>query len=617
MAKPPISALTGLFIRIQKLSKPKRQLAYGLITIAALALLYLIYSVSYLGRTYPHVTVGGVNFSGLSRIQVEQKLNELVASNQTSAVKLLFNDQSSELHPADISWAMNTTATADMVFAVGRGKPWQNSFAQQLAAPFHRFKVTPEVSFDETLLDNAVTNVSEVIDQPATDASAKYVGEKLVVNKEKVGKTVNRSEVKDQILASWATFRGAEIRLETRFDAPNIVVADEAALADQAQKLGDRSVTLVWSGANRVLSKAETLSLIDFIGQTVDPDQPKNLVAAFTAVRSKVFLEKFAADNINKPATEPKLVIKDGALAIAKPAAEGTMVDLEVSSQRLLAALQSGEKTHSVELTLATQQPLIREGNLAELGIKELIGRGETSFVGSPTNRRLNIINGVSILQSALVKPGDEFSTVKTLGRVDDTTGFLPELVIKENRTTPEFGGGLCQVSTTLFRSVLNAGLKIVERQNHSYRVSYYEPPLGLDATIYLPKPDFRFLNDTPAHILVQGQVVGSKVIFELWGTKDGRVSSISNTTILSTTPAGEPIYADTDTLPKGEVKQIEKAHDGAVTTVTYTVSRNGQQINQQVFKSVYKAWPARFLVGTKEEPAPAPEATVEAPPSA
>jgi vancomycin resistance protein YoaR len=151
------------------------------------------------------------------------------------------------------------------------------------------------------------------------------------------------------------------------------------------------------------------------------------------------------------------------------------------------------------------------------------------------------------------------------------------------------------------FNDALSVGI------NHSYRVSYYEPPLGLDATIYLPKPDFKFLNDTPGHILVQGRVEGNKVIFELWGTSDGRSSAISDTQILSTTPAGEPIYADTDTLFRGETKQIEKPHDGAVTTATYTVSRAGAVINKQVFKSIYKAWPARFLVGTKEPPAPPP----------
>ncbi|MCR4307313.1 MAG: VanW family protein, partial [Candidatus Berkelbacteria bacterium] len=234
--------------------------------------------------------------------------------------------------------------------------------------------------------------------------------------------------------------------------------------------------------------------------------------------------------------------------------------------------------------------------------IKERIGYGETNMRNSPANRRHNIANGISLLSSALVKPGEEFSTVAKLGAVDNTTGFLPELVIKDDRTVPEFGGGLCQVSTTLFRTVMNAGLKVMERTNHSYRVSYYEPPIGLDATIYLPKPDFKFLNDTPGYILIQGRVVGNKVIFELWGTSDGRTSAISTPVVTNVIDPPPPIYVDSDTLPIGETKITDHAHQGATAVAHYTVTRNGQVINQQTFRSVYKALPERGLHGTNPD---------------
>jgi vancomycin resistance protein YoaR len=171
----------------------------------------------------------------------------------------------------------------------------------------------------------------------------------------------------------------------------------------------------------------------------------------------------------------------------------------------------------------------------------------------------------------------------------------------------PDFGGGLCQVSTTLFRAVMNAGLKVTARQNHSYRVSYYEPPVGEDATIFLPGPDFRFLNDTPASILIIGQIQGNSISFDLWGTKDGRSVTITDPIVTNVKDPGDPIYADTDTLPKGTQKQIEKAHQGATAVVTYTVSRDSKVINQQTIRSVYKPWPARFLVGTHEDIPPPP----------
>jgi vancomycin resistance protein YoaR len=246
-------------------------------------------------------------------------------------------------------------------------------------------------------------------------------------------------------------------------------------------------------------------------------------------------------------------------------------------------------------------------------GITELIGKATTTFTGSPKNRIHNIKNGARLLTGHVIKPGEEFSTLAALGKVDNTTGYLPELVIKGTRTVPEFGGGLCQVSTTLFRSLLNAGLPITARRNHSYRVSYYEKDEngkfigpGLDATIYQSNPDLKFKNDTAHPILVYGYVYGDKITFELYGTRDGRTSKIEGPTLLTETAAGPPIYAETDTLPRGTVKQVEVAHPGGSTKALYSVTYPDGRVENQEFKSFYRRWPARFLVGTKDQQAAA-----------
>ncbi|MBX4211787.1 MAG: VanW family protein [Candidatus Yanofskybacteria bacterium] len=273
-------------------------------------------------------------------------------------------------------------------------------------------------------------------------------------------------------------------------------------------------------------------------------------------------------------------------------------------------------KAQELPLPIKISKPAFGEAdNLS--GITELIGKATTRFTGSPTNRISNIKNGVKFLTGLIVKPGEEFSTLQALGTIDNTTGYLPELVIKGDRTTPEFGGGLCQVSTTLFRAVMNAGLPVTARRNHSYRVAYYENDgagrrigPGLDATIYEPDPDFKFKNDTANPIVIIGTVEGDKVTFELFGTGDGRSSEIKGPTLLTEIPAGPPMYVETDTLAPGVVKQIETAHPGGTTTATYIITyADGQKVSQ-VFKSSYRRWPARYLVGassTTTSPTPTP----------
>jgi vancomycin resistance protein YoaR len=250
------------------------------------------------------------------------------------------------------------------------------------------------------------------------------------------------------------------------------------------------------------------------------------------------------------------------------------------------------------------------------LGLKDLIGTGTTDFTGSPANRVANIKNGVNLINGLLVQPGAEFSTVGALSPIDEAHGYVQGLVIVNNQTLPADGGGLCQVSTTLFRSILNAGLPITARTPHSYEVSYYQRGVGpgLDATIYDPKPDFKWVNDTGHVIFIQGVIKNMNLTFNLFGTSDGRTAVVTGPTLLSTTePSGGPIYVNTDTLPYGTTHQIDPPVPGGKTTATYTVTRGGVVINTQTFKSTYQAMPAQFLVGTAGAPpgvTPPPEPT-------
>jgi len=577
-----------------------------LIGVGSLILLYLVYSLAYFGRVYPNVYIGSSSFAGLKLTQVQNQLQQLIDQQPLEPITLLYQDRSHQILPADVEWAVDIETSAKSLIAVGRrGSFWRKAW-EQLKAPLDREAILAVAKHDPDLLDAKITEIAETIDQRAVQASAKFINDKLVVEREQVGKRINRAEVLAEMMHQWGSFSAGTIILATEFEAPTVVLGSVEELEAEIETLSAATLTLKWPGNRKDLTTREIRQLIGFVGRKpgvglADQGPSQQILSAeFTDEAIKQYLGELAK-SIDKPAKDPKLIIRDGVVAITQVSQEGRVVDLTVSSLAILQALGLGNEPREVELTIKTQTPLVDEANLAALGIKERIGYGETSFAGSPQNRIHNIKNGVSILQSALIKPGQEFSTVGTLGAVDNTTGFLPELVIKENRTTPEFGGGLCQVSTTLFRSAINAGLKITERRNHSYRVGYYEPPIGLDATIYLPRPDLKFLNDTPGHILIQGRVVGSRVIFELWGTSDGRTSSTTTPVVSNIIEPGEPIYVETDTLPKGEQKQVEKPHAGATAVVTYTVTRDGQVINKQTFKSVYKVWPARFLVGTNE----------------
>jgi vancomycin resistance protein YoaR len=225
---------------------------------------------------------------------------------------------------------------------------------------------------------------------------------------------------------------------------------------------------------------------------------------------------------INILAKEPVLEIDNGRAVKFEPPQTGRMLNVYQSSLNVITALEAGKNT--APLAIYTSSPRTDLSELNDLGITELVSRGQSSFKGSPKNRRHNIAVGVAKMKGIIIKPGEEFSFNKYLGPVEASEGFLPELVIKRDKgTVPELGGGLCQVSSTTFRAAMKAGLPITQRRNHSYAVQYYAPQ-GTDATIYPGVIDLKFLNDTPGSILVWPYFPDQDtLIFDFYGTKDNR----------------------------------------------------------------------------------------------
>lgn len=274
-----------------------------------------------------------------------------------------------------------------------------------------------------------------------------------------------------------------------------------------------------------------------------------------------------------------------------------------IPRQRLLILSNQAiaRKIQEVEIPLSVVPAKVEiSPDLQELGIRELIAVGHTRFDGSPQNRMYNIGVGVAEFNGLLIPPGETFSFGKNLGPVDASTGYRKELVIKPEGTIPEFGGGLCQVSSTMYRAAIFAGLPIVERKPHSYAVRYYAQVggHGLDATVYPPAVDLKFMNDTPGTILIQSYVDGVSAYFKFYGTSDGRKVTMDGPYISNKHSAPkEAILIPDPTLKAGEKKQVEKAHGGFDAFWYRFVTKNGETKEEKIV-SKYKATQEKFLVG-------------------
>ncbi len=292
-----------------------------------------------------------------------------------------------------------------------------------------------------------------------------------------------------------------------------------------------------------------------------------------------------------------------------QPGKDGLVLD-EAHSQSAITAIitewlktDTSPKLQTLELKAEAKPPDIPLSKTNNLGITEVVGFGESYYAHSIPTRVHNVSLTAKKVNLTIIKPGAEFSFNKTLGEVSSATGFQPAYVIKSGKTELGDGGGVCQVSSTLFRALLNGGMKITLRRPHSYRVTYYElnSQPGFDATVYDGNVDLRFVNDTPGHLLILTETDSSKLWMkvEIYGTKDGRVSEITDYKTWGATGPKPTEYIPDASLPPGKKKQIDWPAAGLKTSFKYTVrDAVGNVKQQETYSSNYQAWSAKFLVG-------------------
>ena len=315
------------------------------------------------------------------------------------------------------------------------------------------------------------------------------------------------------------------------------------------------------------------------------------------------FVDAEISQWLDKPANPLKISLdEEGNIISEGEGNTGYRIKRDDFTSRLLEVVLSEDQS---ELTIPVEyleSNLEIQQEVQDMGIKDVLSIGHTSYYGSTSNRIHNIKVGAERFKGVLLEPGEEFSFNTILGPVNGATGYRKELVIKPEGTIPEYGGGLCQVSTTTYRAALLAGLDITNRREHSYAVSYYSQILGhgLDATIYLGGQDFEFINNTEAPIYIHTFVENDyELYFIFLGTSDGRSVELEGPVISGYRSPGPTQYIETDTLKEGETKQVEKSHNGfSVLWKRHITDADGNVTTEDITTN-YKAVPSKILVGT------------------
>ena len=558
--------------------------------------LVLSFFLAFTGRIYPRVSVCQISLTGKRQKDASFLLVKSLPVNTLPIITLTAQLQTFTL---DLnSFKFLPEVTGQKAIKVGRDGSWRNKL-KELFITFRRGKNLPfSFQLSETQLESEIASVSAQINEPAIEPTIKILSQngikKIIVDSGKDGLEINVNELKQNILTSLSCpQKEIVLPIPILTISPKISSAQAEETQKRANLLLGKNIALTLNEQKWTVNDEEIISFLSFYG-------------GFDRLKINDYGQNLGK-TVNAPPENAAFQFDTGRVSLFRPSKDGVSLEEDQFSEefeKALVALEESEQSQTLPLPIKITPPQITMANVNTLGIQELLGRGTSLFFGSIPGRIHNIDLASLKLNGILVAPGETFSFNKSLGDVSANTGFEQAYIIKEGRTILGDGGGVCQVSTTLFRAALNSGLPILERHAHAYRVHYYEDDLGpgIDATVFDPSADLKIQNNTPAYLLIQSSVdlKKKKLTFEIYGTSDNRQVEMSKVRVWDQVPPPPDLYQDDPTLVVGTVKQIDWKAWGAKAAFDYKVTRGGEVLTEKTFTSNYRPWQAIFLRGTR-----------------
>jgi len=493
-------------------------LILAVLAIASGAIIYI-----YRDLVYPNISVQGLDISSKNlkeAFEILDKENKILSAKN---IILTYEDQEYSTTLDELGIKLNTDETLIEAYKIKR----EGNFIEQIKKAFQPIDINWVYESNTEALESALgAKVNPALNTLA-DAKLDYKDRQIIIIPEQAGESLDSAKVAPAIMENM-TKEEVKLAIPLNKQAPAITTTSWEAQKSELDALVVQH-DIFFNNTNITIPAEEIVTWI-----TIDQTTKKIGISQDII---KEYLESVQKNLTSQPVNAKlRFNPETQQIEILEPGKEGTKLMMEESSKRIKNDILAG--ITKTELFVAVTSPLIDDSQFDALGVKTLLGRGESNFRGSSKSRIKNINVAANKISNTLLKPGEEFSFVNTLGKVDARNGYLPELVIKGKKTIPEYGGGICQISTTLFRAALNAGLPITERRAHSYIVNYYGKP-GLDATIYLPKPDLKFKNDTNNYILLQHYITGTTLYYEIYGTSTGKTAKTIEPVVLESSPDG------------------------------------------------------------------------------
>lgn len=567
------------------------------VALAGIVLFILSARALNIQRALPGVSVQGVRLGGMNADQIVERVSTLYEYPETGSLVLTDGDLAWMVQPRELGVQIDTEAMAEEALSVGRRGSLLDRIEEQIDTWYRGYPITPLVRLDSIVGAHYISGIAAEIDLPMVESAITVQGTEVTAVPGQIGREVDIEATLADLSDPIASMHDAIVPLVIEETVP--AVPDPSETAEQARQM---------------LSQPLLFGADDFEGLDLSPRTVGEMMQFETAEGSENYRIQLDRDALQArlERLEPELqrspenarfIFNDdtGELDLLEPAVIGRALDLEGSIE----AIQAGvaQTQHEIPLVFDFEQPQVQSDATAdELNIHEAVSVVSTYFYGSSSGRIQNITTASSAFHGLLIPPGGTLSMAEVLGDISLDSGYAEALIIYGDRTIKGVGGGVCQVSTTLFRAAFFGGYELLERHPHAYRVGYYEqgpgsPGTGLDATVFVPLVDFKFRNDTNAWLLLETYIYNNQLLWKFYSTSDGRSIDWSRD-VSGEIEAPKPLYKENSDLDKGEIEQIDYEADGMDVVVYRTVRRDGDVLHSDTIKTHYLPWRAIYEFG-------------------
>ncbi|MCO5225118.1 MAG: VanW family protein [Thermomicrobiales bacterium] len=575
-----------------------RVLAGGGVALAMLAGGMAGFRAAYASKIYPNVSIGDVNVGGMTRDEAIAAVQARVDELNTSTVSYVYQNHTWTPTLAEIGVTVNIDDLVDQAFDLGRDDKAADRLASTTDLLMSSNVVPLHFTINQGALHTWFDTVDTDIDNPAINATFTVQGASLIITDDFTGVVADRDAVVAQLDDALISLERIKTDLPTMVDQPRITKQDLKDNEQEVLNILSNSVTVRFEGKRWEILPEEISGYMIF-HSSIESGQLTTKVD-FDRLGLATYLRERFVSEVNRSPVNSQVQFYNSQLTATTNSQDGKA--LKVSEfVDLVAASFMGDHAR-VDVPVATTRAKVREDNLSELGIKERISRSDSNYQANlGTNRAHNVETGIRLINNTIVAPGDDFSFNATVGDIDNNPEFVDGHGIVGGVITDEFGGGICQVVTTVFRAAIRAGFPITEWHAHTYRLKGYELDgwgPGFDASILQnwwqePDiwPDLRFTNNTDHFILVSSWADNGIHVVEIYGTDPGFDVQISGTSTWEVPPSEENQWNVQNDLPAGHTEISAWPLDGYGAQFTRTVyDAKGEFMYDRTFASQYKS---------------------------